>query len=186
MRAIVALLAMMVTTIDAHAYKVLLHPSCPAFDKTVSWRKYMSGTIPMTQAKRPLDRRVSGAVGVQFTKAKRVKDPKAIGNLATNRCYGVIYRRATWKMPLLPGIHGEKPKRKYKKFSYGTYESWFTSGDENNPVVSRHNLPGNPENWEINVQGVLLRFNDGGELLNKRGKVVGRLVCYFSEDCGRY
>lgn len=169
MRTLIVLLAVLFAAIDAHAYRTLLHPSCPAFSRNVSWRNYMSGTIrPVGSG---MNRRISGTVEVQFNKARSVNDPRSIGRLATNRCYQVIYHpgQTAWVVQLP-----------------GSYESWFVTNDENNPYVTRHNLPGDPRNWEINVLGVLLRFNDGGEVLNARGRVVGRLVCYFSDECGGY
>jgi hypothetical protein len=46
-----------------------------------------------------------------------------------------------------------------------------------------NNLPGDPLQNEINVDGVLLPFNDAGEIFDHRGRITGTLVCYLSNEC---
>ena len=104
--------------------------------------------------------RVSGVAEVQFRMAKQVNDPAAIGNLPTNLCYNVRY----------------DPKSK-------TYLSWYTPSSGSN---TKQGLPGDPSQQEINVYGVLLFFNEAGEILNHNGVAVGQLVCYLSNECGGY
>ena len=47
-------------------------------------------------------------------------------------------------------------------------------------------LPGSPAKRQINVDGVLLKFNRAGEVYEKRGRVAGTLVCYLSNECESY
>jgi hypothetical protein len=37
-----------------------------------------------------------------------------------------------------------------------------------------------------NVYGIILGYNDVGEVLSHKGDVVGQLVCYFSDECGGF
>jgi hypothetical protein len=53
-------------------------------------------------------------------------------------------------------------------------------------VTEKDNLPGDPTQDEINVFGVPFLFNDAGELFNRKGDRVGKLVCYLSNDCDSF
>jgi hypothetical protein len=156
-RVIYASLLVLSTTTTAFAYRVLVHPACPDMSPMVSWRDYMSAKFPKAGNK------VSGIAGVQFRNAKKINDPPAIGRLDTRFCYGVQY-------------HGNN-----------VYETWLIPPpgfpSANDP---KNGLVGNPMKYEINVYGVLLLFNEAGEVLNRNGDVVGQLVCYLSNECGAY
>lgn len=169
MKALAALIAvaLLMTSTNALAYKIVLHPSCPGINKKISWREYLSGDIPSVRG------HVTAAVGVQFTKAKRVNDPRAIGRLATNQCYNIIFHPGPWRVTRISDA-----ELLYRR-TPGTYESFLGA-------PGKHGLRGDPWKFEINVHGVLLFFNEGGEVLNRRGRVVGRLVCYWSNECGGY
>lgn len=146
----------------AYGFKVVLHPKCPGNDSKISWRDYMSGKIPWVPQKR------SAIAGVQFTTAKKVNDPDAIGHLRTDRCYGVAFNKTS--------VGNAYPKG---------FQSW-----RNDPNAKGSNmktkLPGDPEKYEINVFGVILQYEESGDVIDRRGRVVGRLVCYLSDECGRY
>ncbi|WP_141398669.1 hypothetical protein [Enterobacter sp. CC120223-11] len=62
--------------------------------------------------------------------------------------------------------------------------------DSNHPNVAllqvKEGLPGNPLDGEINVDGVILKFNDAGEVLNFDGIRVGQLQCFLQVDCSGY
>src|SRR6202030_820941 len=60
--------------------------NCPAFNPNVGWREYLSGKIPP-----PPPGRNGNVVVVEFSKAKAVNDPDAVGHLVTNLCYEVSY-----------------------------------------------------------------------------------------------
>jgi hypothetical protein len=47
-------------------------------------------------------------------------------------------------------------------------------------------LPGDPRKSEINVDGLILRYDEGGRVFNLRGQPVGTLLCYRSNECERY
>ena len=106
-----------------------------------------------------------GRAEIQFRTAKNVNDPAAIGGLDTRNCYNVRYH----------------PETK-------TYDSWYTippgTGDPH--PNTKEGLPGDPVNNEVNVYGVVLLFNEAGEVFNRKGEIVGQLVCYFSNECGGY
>jgi hypothetical protein len=110
--------------------------------------------------------RVPGVAGVEFRTARQVGQPNAIGNLDTRNCYTVRYH----------------PESK-------TYESWFSAPPPrsgNKESNTKANLPGDPSRNEVNVYGVILLFNEAGEVLDRKGNVVGKLVCYLSDECGSY
>lgn len=46
--------------------------------------------------------------------------------------------------------------------------------------------PGNPLDYEVNIDGTMLKFNEGGEILDRRGRKVGQLTCYVYLDCEQY
>lgn len=47
-------------------------------------------------------------------------------------------------------------------------------------------LPGDPTKHQINIDGVLLRYNNAGEIYDLRGRIAGTLVCYLSNECEQY
>lgn len=101
-----------------------------------------------------------GLVGVVFNKASAVNDPAAIGNLRTDVCYVVRYSR-------------EGTNNYYGK---GYFSYHHTKGSRGPPRIKK-NLPGNPGEYEINVYGVVLLFNEGGQILDRRGRIVGQMIC---------
>lgn len=141
------------------AWKNLYNSKCPGNDPSVKWRDYMSLKVP------DQPKLLAGVADVQFRFAKTVNDPEAIGNLPTNVCYQIMYAKNR------PAFYGN-----------GYFSSQPGSGKAN----IMKDLPGNPVEYEINVHGVLLLFNEAGEVLNRRGRVVGSLVCYGSNECGGY
>jgi hypothetical protein len=104
---------------------------------------------------------LGGVAGVQFQFAKKLNNPAAISGLHTKVCFVVRY----------------SPKSK-------TYEGYI---DGSNPTAYKSNQPGNPLQNEVNVWGVILMFNERGEIYNYEGDVVGKLVCYLANDaCAGY
>jgi hypothetical protein len=70
---------------------------------------------------------------------------------------------------------------------YKPGQGWMSYPDPssgNGPPPVKQGLPGDPKNYIINVFGVQLLFNEGGEVLDHRGRVVGHLFCYYSNECG--
>jgi hypothetical protein len=45
---------------------------------------------------------------------------------------------------------------------------------------------GDPSKFEINVGGVILRFDQGGTVYDLKNIPVGEMACYSSNDCGQY
>jgi hypothetical protein len=96
-----------------------------------------------------------GKAEVQFTTFRKLNDPTAIGKLDPKTCYDVWYITKT-----------------------KTYSGYAGGGPP-----TKQGLPGDPLQNEINVFGELFLFNDAsGEIINKKGDIVGKLVCYFSFD----
>lgn len=138
-----------------------VHPKCPTNNPSVSWRDYMSGKLPWEGGKPP------AVASVVFRNAKALADPEAIGKLPTNACYLIIYLAESGKR----GAKG--------------YRSVRAAGP---PPIQMSPLPGDPEEYEINVHGVLLLFNEAGEVLDRRGRPVGNLICYIlhKPKCAAY
>ena len=45
---------------------------------------------------------------------------------------------------------------------------------------------GDPNSYQINVDRVLLRYNEAGEVYDRRGRIAGTMVCYLSNECEQY
>ena len=103
---------------------------------------------------------VSSFVGLEFRTAKALNDKAAIDGLRTDVCYASRY---------VPGQG---------------YITW-RNGDKLNPNA-KERMPGNPLDFEINVWGSIFLFDKHGQVLDKKGRVVGRLTCYVSNECSRY
>lgn len=132
--------------------------NCPDNNRSVSWRDYISGRVP------PKGDGVGNPYGIQFRLAKKVADPAAIGGLATKVCYtgGYVVRPA-----------GDYPTQGFFSIRWGASKA-------------KKGLPGDPLKYQINVDGVLLMFTEGGMILDRRGRAVGILVCYPSDECANY
>lgn len=52
--------------------------------------------------------------------------------------------------------------------------------------VTGYGLPGDPANWEINVDGHIFIYNGIGEIFDNRGRRVGQMFCYSSNDCEKH
>ena len=159
-RNVVLIVLSAVLSASAIAWKIPVHPRCPGNDPSVSWKDYMSAKFHASAQVKM--RRCLDLPGVEFRYAKKVADPAAIGNLRTDACYAVRYT---------PNV-GYLGVRNFVKSGGGS--------------ETKDKLPGNPLEYEINIYGVMLLFNEAGEVLNHRGKVVGTLVCYVSNECGGY
>ncbi len=142
--------------------RTLWHPSCPLNNPSTTWKDYMSGVIPRTHNKR------SAMASIHFTKAKLINDSKAIGNLRTDFCYTSYYNY--------------NPAETTEKLGYFSYHHYKDG------TATKSGLPGNPSEYEINVFGVILLFNEYGEVLNKKGQIVGELVCYgaYRKQCEKF
>jgi hypothetical protein len=109
----------------------------------------------------------TGLAVVQFQSARKINDPDAIGRLNTSVCYTVGYVAKT-----------------------KTFVSWYSASpanhSSNSPTQVKTGLSGDPMRNEINVFGVILIFNQAGEVFNRKGDIVGQLVCYQSDECGGF
>jgi hypothetical protein len=101
----------------------------------------------------------AGKAIVQFSAFRGLNDPQAINGLDPKACYMVWYQTRT--------------------------KTWNSLKSTDPHTMS--NLPGDPLENEINVHGVLFGFKDqNGEIFNTKGDVVGRLVCYQSNECASF
>jgi hypothetical protein len=101
-----------------------------------------------------------GKAGVQFNNFRKLNDPTAIGKLDPKTCYNIWFITKT-----------------------KTYSGYAGGGPP-----TKQGLPGDPLENEVNVFGELFLFNDkSGQIMNKKGDIVGQLVCYFSfDECAGY
>ncbi|MHC2367432.1 hypothetical protein ACVIQT_002080 [Bradyrhizobium diazoefficiens] len=107
--------------------------------------------------------------GVQFRFAKNIsKDERALGGIDPAACYGVEYEKG-------------KGFSSWRSFGYARmYEPRFKDQRK------LSHLPGDPAANELNVDGLILRYNRAGDVLDLRGRRVGVLVCYLSNECDPY
>lgn len=103
--------------------------------------------------------------GVEFRYAKLVGDPSAMGNIKTNVCYIGMY---------LP----EK-----QVFDSNYLHPPPATADQN-----VHDLPGNPDDHEVNIHGEIFLFDDNGVLFDRKGRAVGVLTCFVStsDHCAQF
>ena len=145
---------------SASAWRVPVDPNCPTYGNGLTWQQYLSGKYTRLPGKAP------SLMSVQFRFAKDVGNPD-IGGIPTNVCYTVRY---------------VKPRERYYGEGFFSVPSTFP-GD--NPPI-RRDLPGDPRAFEVNVYGTILLFRNSGEVIDRRGRVVGVMVCYLSNECGGY
>jgi hypothetical protein len=112
--------------------------------------------------------RGASPVGVQFRYAKRLPDHDGLPGIDPASCYGVVYN----------------PKSGYESWRVYSYSRMYSP--EYNDLQKRSFLPGNPARKEINVSGLILKFNKAGEVYDRRGRISGTLVCYLSNECEPY
>lgn len=133
-----------------------------------SWHDYISGRFPWQPGRR------TGIFGVQFRYAKIVGDRSALGTIDPAACYSVFYN-------LKP--NGSDPKGFGSSRAY-SYDRMGRPEYKDNRIM--HGLPGDPEQNEINVDGVTFQYNEAGEVYDTKGQKVGQLVCYMSNECEQY
>ncbi len=142
-------------------FYVPLQRECPTYKgSNNTWVNYLS---------KPTPGRNYVTAGVEFKYARNLQGRDGLGNIDPSACYTVTY----------------SPKSgygSYRTFSYSRmYEPIY------NDMHKRDSgLPGDPNKYQINVDGLLLRYNKAGEIYDKRGRVAGVLVCYLSNRCEGY
>jgi hypothetical protein len=105
-------------------------------------------------------------VFVDFRYAKSIGHPEAISNLRTDRCYASMF-----------------VTRSVSNLKNGTWLTWIAShtGEEGfggmHQLVNQAAAPG----W-INVEGVPLRYDSQGRVLDDHMRPVGMLLCYLPRD----
>jgi hypothetical protein len=101
--------------------------------------------------------------------AKNLEPPRALDAIDPAACYAAKFDPKTG--------FGE-----HRTFGYSRMNS-----SEYNDLHSRESgLPGNPNKYQINVDGILFLYNDDGEIYDHRGRVAGTMVCYLSNECEQY
>lgn len=158
---------------------------CPAFDITVSWSDYLSGSrngrkykvYPMAGVVFKYSKeavgyyRGAGFGGPSDQISSKASDIR-IGSVQPDKCYTILYKNG----------QGRPPK--------GYSSSINVELDSSHPNFSllhaKDGLAGDPLKSEINIDGVILKFNDAGEVLNFDGVRVGQLQCYKQIDCSAY
>jgi hypothetical protein len=139
-------------------YYVPLQAECPSASNTTSWQTYLS---------KPTKQYV--VVGVQFRFAKDLEPPRALVAIDPAACYAVTFDPQK-------GFGG------HRTFGYSRMYS-----PEYNDLHQRDGgLPGDPNRYQINVDGTLLLYNEAGEIYDHRGRVAGTMVCYLSNACEQY
>lgn len=137
--------------------------NCPTNNPKVTWYDYINSNVA------PISPAAGNMFGVEFRFAKELGDADAYGNISTDACYLVM--------------NVTHPKNGYKK---GFYALRTFERSRKKTADQMHGLPGNAKDWEINVYGTIFLFNNNGEVIDRRGRTVGLLVCYTSNECGKY
>ncbi|EUB96591.1 hypothetical protein PMI07_001490 [Rhizobium sp. CF080] len=143
------------------------HPNCPTNDGKTKWIDFISGKVPDVPGRR------AAFFGVQFRFAKNLTDRSGMGALDPAACYSVMFN---------------KNRPKFAN-GYESYRNW--SYDRmNRPEYKQDNhraaLPGDPTQYELNVEGIMFLYNEAGEIFDTSSQKVGQLVCYTSNECERY
>src|SRR5262249_24804015 len=90
----------------------------------------------------------------------------AISGNRSSACYYVAY----------------KPGNGYHSQRFYNFERNAGPGD----AQVLDGLPGNPQKNYINVGGTILRFDRAGTVFDLRGRPVGIMVCYHTNNCEQY
>jgi hypothetical protein len=159
-----AVLAVLPVCTSAAQGDFLNHPRCPTRDTTVTWIQYMTEQVPRVGSSL-----LGNQTTVEFTYAKQLNERTSIGNLDTRHCYNIFWQPENrFGRP-----RGWDSQRNTTGITYGPDE--------------RRGLPGDPRQYQINVHGVIVHFNDAGEVFDSKGRVVGKLSCYRSiHRCREY
>jgi hypothetical protein len=155
--------------------------SCPAFNTKNNWHTYLSGTSyvpgrtidPLLNFDKfvgPVSSTGWVSMGLEFRQAKAVNDPDAMGRLDSSACYEMIRRFENGKPTFMSN----------RVYSYGTGHA--TSADSH----TMEHLVADPLRYQINVEGIILLFDDAGQVYDHRGRVVGYLLCFISDGCEGY
>ncbi|RWE84234.1 MAG: hypothetical protein E5W28_05015 [Mesorhizobium sp.] len=143
------------------------HPHCPTNDGTTRWVDFISGRVPDVPGHR------ASFFGIQFRYAKTLADRSGLGNLDPAACYSVSYN-----------VNRAKFKNGFESFRNWSYDRM------NQPEYSeshhKDGLPGDPLQYELNVEGFMFLYNEAGEVYDTHGQLAGQLVCYTSNECEKY
>lgn len=140
---------------------------CPLNNPNNSWRDFIRGTVSDAPPKTP------SIFSVEFRFAKAIGDPKAMGNLERRACYGMNYAK--------PGDKNYGPGySSHRMYNYGI------GGDGPASAHYQGGMSGDPARYEITIEGVVLTFNDAGEVLDRKGRVVGVMQCWSRNECEKY
>lgn len=170
---VVLSVSVMSASADA-GWEYSLHSQCPFNNPANSWRDYMTAKfkpepthIARPTPSNPHPHLVSGEAQVEFRYANAVNDRDALPGINPSICYGIKYQPgrgfSSWRREE-DGVHPNDPDARHE----------------------RAGLPGDPANYEINIEGHILKYDEAGRVFNLKGAVVGTLVCYSSNHCGRY
>ncbi|WP_223977239.1 hypothetical protein [Bradyrhizobium sp. RD5-C2] len=171
------LIAALSPTRAAEPYRFTVNSQCPFSNPANSWRDYLYGKFKTEnwlgaapQVTNP--KKYSGVASVQFRTANDINDRIALPGIDPAACYGISYIRSSPDFP----------------DGYQSMQAW-SYGHPNIQPSDAHimnGLPGDPRKYEINVNGLILRYDEGGRVFNLRGEFVGTLLCYRSNECERY
>ena len=158
----IAILIGVASSPTAYAWKVPMHKDCPTLNPSIKWVDYMSGAIPPgkigTLRSRP------AMVGINFKSGIKNGHTDAVDGLDLSRCYSVAYNF-------------------YLKGEPAGYSSWYSNKNGEKRGQRIFGLKGDPKKYEINVYGTVLMFDEGGRILDFRGRMVGEMTCYTTNMC---
>jgi hypothetical protein len=170
---------------DAQAWVLAPYTGCPGStiqNKKISWRHYLA-----TANRGPGDFKVVALFSIHFDRANIVNDKAALPGIDPKACYVGSYNKGMPKStdgyhiePNWPAGSCEARDVSNDVPTPGHFPDWSRDRDRQSLGI------GDPLKGQINVRGTMLTFRESGEVLNQKGQVVGKLVCYASNECGKY
>jgi hypothetical protein len=128
----------------------LPHPQCPWKNPENSWRDYVSGNVPKSRTRKGIR---ANYFMVKFDKMSKLPDSKLKG-LRKNSCYTVYYSKGIWHTA---GYN------KHKKES-----------------MSARSKNADPLENQLSLWGVVLTYNEGGEVFHPELGHIGTLQCILT------
>lgn len=135
--------------------------NCPSIAGTNKWRDWLAGRIALPP------KWTGAVVGVSFHKGVDPQNAEGI-SIRPDLCYAVKF---------VTNPYGGDVRGYWSSRSFYQMSGPDTKGG----------LPGNPDEYEINVYGAMFLFDDDGRVFDSTGREVGRLSCliYYGTHCGR-
>ncbi|WP_158743042.1 hypothetical protein [Acidisphaera sp. L21] len=127
---------------------------------------------------------VNSRISIQFDQAKKINDRAALPGIDPAACYFGSYTVGMQGMK--DGFHFDliwPPGHPMARAQANVMRDFQEDLRRRQEAAF---APGDPRSGTVNIRGLVLKYNEAGEVFNLKGQVVGRLVCYSDNECQKY